>query len=157
MEDQNFYSSISDQFYNDTQDAGLHISRDLISRFIASILTKKFTIFSGSSGTGKTRLAQIFARWLTPKYIARTDPFSIGTEIPAQNISYYVSNSDKISVELVNNFDQNKATFTILPRLLIQEWVNCIKENQLNKINSGIIRNEGYLKSIKNDKDIING
>ena len=101
MQDQNFYSSIVSQFYNDTQSAGFHISRDLINRFIASILTKKFTIFSGSSGTGQTRLAQIFARWLTPKYIGRSDPFSIGTEIPAQNISYYVSNSDKISVELV--------------------------------------------------------
>ncbi len=38
-----------------------------------------------------------------------------------------------------------------------KEYVNCIKDNQLDKINSGIIRNEGYLKSIKNDKDIING
>ena len=149
MEDQNFYSSISDQFYNDTQDAGLHISRDLISRFIASILTKKFIIFSGSSGTGKTRLAQIFARWLTPKYIARTDPFSIGTEIPAQNISYYVSNSDKISVELVNNFDQNKATFTILPRLLIQEWVNCIKENNFTLFTSARTIREEINKTSK--------
>lgn len=149
MQDQNFYSSILGQFDNDIKDAGLHISRDLINRFIASILTKKFTIFSGSSGTGKTRLAQIFARWLTPKYIGRSDPFSIGTEIPAQNISYYVSNSDKISVELVNNFDQNKAIFAILPRSLIQEWVNCIKENKFTFSTSARTIREEITKTSK--------
>lgn len=38
-----------------------------------------------------------------------------------------------------------------------KEYVNYIIDHKLNKINSSIIRNEGYLKSIKNDKDIING
>jgi|LauGreDrversion4_2_1035121.scaffolds.fasta_scaffold301928_2 spore coat polysaccharide biosynthesis protein SpsF len=38
-----------------------------------------------------------------------------------------------------------------------KEYVDYIKKHNLNKINSSIIRNEGYLKSIKNDKDINNG
>ena len=38
-----------------------------------------------------------------------------------------------------------------------KDYVNYIIEHKLNKINSSIIRNEGYLKSIKNDKDINNG
>lgn len=34
------------------------------------------------------------------------------------------------------------------------EYVNCIRENNFEVINSDIIRNEGYIKSIKNDKII---
>lgn len=38
-----------------------------------------------------------------------------------------------------------------------QEYVNHIVYHQLYLLNSGIIRNEGYLKSIQYDKDISNG
>lgn len=38
-----------------------------------------------------------------------------------------------------------------------QEYVNHIINHQLNQLNSGIIRNEGYLKSIQSDKDISHG
>jgi spore coat polysaccharide biosynthesis protein SpsF len=38
-----------------------------------------------------------------------------------------------------------------------QEYVNHIVNHQLNALNSGIIRNEGYLKSIENDKDTSHG
>jgi len=38
-----------------------------------------------------------------------------------------------------------------------QEYVNHIVNHQLNALNSGIIRNEGYLKSIQNDKDTSHG
>jgi len=38
-----------------------------------------------------------------------------------------------------------------------QAYVNHIINHQLNQLNSGINRNEGYLKSIKNDKDISHG
>lgn len=34
-----------------------------------------------------------------------------------------------------------------------QEYVNHIISNNLNELNSGITRNQGYLKSIQNDKD----
>ena len=36
-----------------------------IKRFIVSLLTKPFVILSGNSGTGKTKIAQIFAEWIT--------------------------------------------------------------------------------------------
>jgi hypothetical protein len=44
--------------------AGLVYSESLIARFITALLAKRFVILTGLSGSGKTRLAQAFARWL---------------------------------------------------------------------------------------------
>ncbi|MDD4159958.1 MAG: DUF3578 domain-containing protein, partial [Synergistaceae bacterium] len=44
--------------------AGLQYSAKLITRFIASLLTKPFLILTGLSGSGKTKLAQAFAQWI---------------------------------------------------------------------------------------------
>jgi spore coat polysaccharide biosynthesis protein SpsF (cytidylyltransferase family) len=38
-----------------------------------------------------------------------------------------------------------------------EEYVNIINNDRLNQMNAGIIRNEGYLKSIQNDKYISHG
>lgn len=44
--------------------ANFRISETLATRFIASLLTKPFVILTGLSGSGKTKLAQIFAQWI---------------------------------------------------------------------------------------------
>ena len=44
--------------------SGLQYSEKLITRFIASLLTKPFLILTGLSGSGKTKLAQAFAQWI---------------------------------------------------------------------------------------------
>lgn len=38
----------------------------LLLRYAAALLAKRFVILTGPTGSGKTRLAQAFARWLTP-------------------------------------------------------------------------------------------
>lgn len=44
--------------------AGLIYSQTLITRFTSSLLTKPFVILTGLSGSGKTKLAQAFAKWI---------------------------------------------------------------------------------------------
>jgi len=44
--------------------AELKINESLVVRFVASIMTKPFVIFTGLSGSGKTKLAQAFAMWI---------------------------------------------------------------------------------------------
>ncbi len=44
--------------------SGLVSSQQLISRTIASLLAKRFLIFTGLSGSGKTKLAQAFSMWI---------------------------------------------------------------------------------------------
>lgn len=45
---------------------GLRLSHPLLLRFSAALGAKRFLILSGLAGSGKTKLAQAFARWLTP-------------------------------------------------------------------------------------------
>ena len=47
-------------------EVGLRLSRPLLLRFIAALGAKRFLILSGLAGSGKTKLAQAFARWITP-------------------------------------------------------------------------------------------
>jgi len=54
-----------ESFQKTTEEAGLIFSSQLIIRFIASLCTKPFVICSGLSGSGKTKLAQAFAQWIT--------------------------------------------------------------------------------------------
>lgn len=52
-------------FHSKTLEAGLIFSPQLIQRFVASLCTKPFVICSGLSGSGKTKLAQAFAQWIS--------------------------------------------------------------------------------------------
>jgi hypothetical protein len=44
--------------------SGLVYSQRLVSQFISSLLTKPFVILTGLSGSGKTKLAQAFVKWI---------------------------------------------------------------------------------------------
>ena len=55
----------SSLFIGDLQYSGLVYSNALITRFIASLLTKPFVILTGLSGSGKTKLAQAFVQWIS--------------------------------------------------------------------------------------------
>lgn len=52
-------------FNSNLDKSGLIFSTQLVNRFIASLCTKPFVICSGLSGSGKTKLAQAFAQWIT--------------------------------------------------------------------------------------------
>lgn len=45
-------------------ESGLVFSEKLISRFLASLLTKPFVLLTGLSGSGKTKIAQSFVKWI---------------------------------------------------------------------------------------------
>lgn len=51
-------------FYNSALEAGYFIEKEFCSRFCASLLTKPFVILTGLSGSGKTKLAQLFVQWI---------------------------------------------------------------------------------------------
>ncbi len=53
-----------DSFFNKALEANLQFSKELILRFVASLTAKQFLILSGLSGSGKTKIAQSFVRWI---------------------------------------------------------------------------------------------
>lgn len=109
--------------------ANLVIERDLTQRFVSSLLTKPFVILTGLSGSGKTRLAQALAAWITQRSTA-SDPFKPGVVAPGSRTSYEVIASDRLTVEF--RYEDLK-TKVALPRPLIDEWVTCMLENDFNE------------------------
>lgn len=51
-------------FNENILESGLVFSETLISRFAASLLTKPFVLLTGLSGSGKTKIAQSFVKWI---------------------------------------------------------------------------------------------
>lgn len=49
----------------DFASANLRLQQSMVARYIASLLTKRFVILTGLSGSGKTKLAHAFASWLS--------------------------------------------------------------------------------------------
>lgn len=56
---------IAQAFRDSIKDANLKFSDLLVTRFISSLITKPFLILSGLSGSGKTKIAQAFAMWIS--------------------------------------------------------------------------------------------
>lgn len=52
------------QLQSDIYQTGLFFSKIIINRFVASLLTKPFVLLTGLSGSGKTKIAQSFVKWL---------------------------------------------------------------------------------------------
>lgn len=46
------------------KDAGLRFPDGLVARYVASLMAKRFVILAGLAGSGKTKLALAFAKWL---------------------------------------------------------------------------------------------
>lgn len=59
-------SEIVKRFKEDAETAYLRIAFSEAHRFMASLVSKRFLIATGLAGSGKTKLAQTFAAWITP-------------------------------------------------------------------------------------------
>lgn len=108
--------------------AGFRVHRPMLQRFVCALASKPFVILTGLAGSGKTKLAQAFARWITAAS-GSADPFTVGAEIAAERKVYTVTAADSLSVE----FRNPDGTLVMLPRALIREWADHIQVHELPK------------------------
>lgn len=59
-----FDSTLISLFIKDIKQAGFNNTDSAPEVFVSSILTKPFIILTGNSGTGKSKLSELFTRWL---------------------------------------------------------------------------------------------
>jgi hypothetical protein len=114
---------------SDLADAGLEFEPGLVHRYVAALAAKRFVILTGLSGSGKSRLAQGFAMWLTDATATSAKRFAAGSWVPADRITYYVNDVDRLSAEFWNHDDPEKAVRVSLPWTLIDQWAACITAN----------------------------
>ena len=130
-QDEPFIPEICRTFERDCSEV-MQVTSQGILQLTSALLSKRFVIFTGLAGSGKTKLAQAFARWNTPSHLA-LDVFSPGSEIPSANVTYFVKRSDNLSVEFWNSSNETDATKVSLPREMIAEWAAHIKSNSIPK------------------------
>ena len=53
-----------DAFEQALRDAGVVVSRTLVIRLLSSLVSKNLVLLTGLAGSGKTKIAQVLARWL---------------------------------------------------------------------------------------------
>lgn len=56
--------SANENLYEYFQNQGYFFSREVLTRYLLSLKTKPFVILTGISGTGKTKIAQVFAAYM---------------------------------------------------------------------------------------------
>ncbi|MDH3446095.1 MAG: ATP-binding protein, partial [Deltaproteobacteria bacterium] len=112
--------------------SGLYSTPEQLLRLTASLESKRFLILTGVAGSGKTKLAQAFARWLTPNAVL-SDPLGTGCKIQSERIVYHVKASDLVAVEFWNSENEEEATKVVLPRELITEWAAYIQTNRISR------------------------
>lgn len=113
-------------------EVGVHANVELIHRVASCLLSKRFLIATGLAGSGKTKLAQAFARWLTPQSVP-ADPFKPGSTIKGIQNDYTVVAADAGVVELATE----DGKLVPLPRVIIQEWADYIQSNDVPESVSG--------------------
>ena len=56
-------------FHSDSFIQNTHVNSSFAARYITSLLAKPFVILTGNSGTGKTKIAVDFAKYLSAESI----------------------------------------------------------------------------------------
>jgi hypothetical protein len=115
--------------------AGLVIDDYHVLRLASSLLSKRFLILTGLAGSGKTKLAQGFGRWISPD-VEVPDVFAQGAKISSERTTYFVGKADDFSVEFWNSENELEATKVVLAREMITEWADYIQKNAITNTTS---------------------
>lgn len=114
-------------FQESCEKAGLIYTSELINRYISSLATKPFVLLTGLSGSGKTKLAEAFARWIC----ASKDQYALipvgadwtnrepllGYPNALKDDAYVKPDNDALDLLIRANNNENKPYFLILDEM----------------------------------------
>jgi hypothetical protein len=115
-----------EKFFNNYKDKGYLFSDEILTRYALSLSTKPFVILSGISGTGKTKIAQLFDVTQTPDVAAE-----VAEAVPIYGNGYILLT---ITDALANGDGRANLRFNQLPAVLEDTEIEEINELISQKI-----------------------
>ena len=124
------------KYYDSYRDAGFHFPTSILTTYAISLHTKPFVLLSGISGTGKTKIAQLF-------HIPNE------TEIEIEE----VKKLPMLTIKIPSVFDRFNFPQDLLPEILTAEELEKFEENaqEYRDRNDGGNFSEIYILDIEDD------
>lgn len=111
----------------DVSKCGLKYDKSLLSRFISALAAKPFVVLSGLAGSGKTKIAQVFTKWLSLDIQSRDNCFYVGQVFCRSRTDFTIVAMDAVGMVVA----QGTGTKTSLSFELIDHWVDTIVKRGL--------------------------
>lgn len=151
-------------------ESGLVFSEKLITRFVASLLTKPFVLLTGLSGSGKTKIAQSFVKWICEDE-CQYKIIPVGSDWTNRepllgypnglNLKEYItpdSGALNIIIEAAKAENQNKPYFLILDEMNLShveryfaDFLSVMESNDRINLYSGNTRKDSEGNEIPNE------
>ena len=115
---------ITDAFSAEITLSLLQYDKTLLWRFLSACEAKPFVVLTGLSGSGKTKLAQAFVRWICQNVNQAEPPFKIGQKIASERTEQTIKDVFEGGIVVA----QGNGACVVLSDELIGEWVDVINE-----------------------------
>jgi len=104
-----------DSFYKYLISNGYYFDKKLIENYLLSLKVKPFEILTGNSGTGKTRLAQLFAKFLSEKHLENETLISTKVKVGKSDKSggWSVSRNELTDLIPILDLEKNKQSIIV--------------------------------------------
>ena len=120
-----------DFFHNemDVSNCGLRYDPDLLSRFVSSLVARPFVVLSGLAGSGKTKIAQVFTKWLSLEIRGLENCFYPGQVLCRPQTDMTVVAVDSVGMIAA----QGNGVRAALSYELIDQWVDTIERHGITQ------------------------
>ena len=109
----------------DASSCGLRYEPHLLSRFVSTLVAKPFVVLSGLAGSGKTKIAQVFTKWLSVEIGGLEDCFYAGQVLSRTQTDMTIITVGSVGMVVA----QGNGARASLSYELIDQWVDTIVKN----------------------------
>lgn len=136
------YRELVNKFVPTPKEAGLSYDAMLAKRFVSAVSAKPFVVLTGLSGSGKTKLAQTFVKWISCQRVKRIPCFHPGLQISRPTTNLTIVRVDSVGMVVA----QGNGTLTSFSHELIDQYVKSIELHGSNVTRNQVIADHPNIK-----------